>query len=52
MLRLNIMDSANVTVLIRQFPEPRTAFNIVMCDREYPYVMNTMISKLDSVYPC
>ena len=51
MLWLNIMDTADILVLIGQFPEPRASFHIVMCDRGYPYIMNGIIAKLDGVHP-
>jgi len=51
MLRLNVMDTANILVLIGQLLEPWTPLHIVMGDRGYPNVMNTMIPKLDGVHP-
>jgi hypothetical protein len=51
MLRLNIMDTADILILIGQLPEPRTPLYIVMGDRGNPDIMDTMIPKLDGVHP-
>jgi hypothetical protein len=51
MLWLNIMDSADILILIGQFPEPRTPLYIVMGNRGNPDVVNAMLPKLDSVHP-
>jgi len=40
---LQIMNTANVFVLIRQLPKPRTPLNIIMGDRVYPYVIDEMV---------
>jgi hypothetical protein len=51
MFRLKIMDTANVFVLIWEFPKPRTALNIIMGVRADPYVIYEMVAKLNRVYP-
>jgi hypothetical protein len=51
MLWFDILDTADIPVPIWQLPEPRTPLNIVMGDRGYPDVMDTMFPRLDGIYP-
>ena len=51
MFWFQIMNTANVFVLIGQFPEPRASFNVIMGDGVNPDVINEMVAKLNGVYP-
>jgi hypothetical protein len=45
------VNTANVFVLIWELPKPRTALNIIMCDRADPYVIYEMVAKFDRIDP-
>jgi len=51
MLWLYIMDSANVFVLLGQFPEPRTSFYVIMGYRADPNVVYKTVSNLNGINP-
>ena len=51
MARLEIMNTANVFVLIWKLPKPRTPLNIIMGNRADPNVVYEMISKLNWINP-
>jgi len=51
MFWLQIMNTANVLVLIGQFPKPRASFNIIMRDGVNPDIIDEMVAKLNGGNP-